>query len=179
MLFCGAFFYFIVWEDLKSQVKKRALLLDKAIPDLIDIFANACAAGVTFDMAADYIVNQLSNEKNILPIKEDFLAWQADIRFGTPRDQAWQNLVSRSSSKNMKYFANLMDQSEKTGGSASESLFKMADFFRERRKQQIEAEISQLKGKMNSLTIVFIVLPILVLLVVPIGMKLMEAMSNL
>ncbi len=175
----GGLAYILYWEDIKEQVKKRALLLDKSIPDMIDLFANACAAGATFDIAADFILNQMPDEKHSLPIKTDFLAWQADIRFGVPREEAWQGLIQRSDSKNMKYFCNLMDQSEKTGGSVSESLLKMAGFFRERRKQQIEAEIAQLKGKMLSLTVAFIVVPILVLIVLPMGKKVVEAFANL
>lgn len=179
-LIMGAMMYFFFWESVSSLAKKRGVLIDKTIPDIIDLFANACAAGASFDMAADFILNQLpSKDPMSLPIKEDLLAWQADVRFGVPREDAWKKLVARSYSKNMKYFANLMDQSEKTGGSAAESLLKMADFFRERRKQQIEAEIAQLKGKLNTLTIIFIVVPILVLIVMPIGMQVTEAMKQI
>jgi len=160
--------YFLSWEGVKGKIKQRSLLLDKAVPNIIDLFANACAAGVTFDMAADMIIGQMGDEANIKPIKEDLLAWQADVRLGIPRNECWRKLAGRNKSKNIKYFSSLMDQSELSGGSASGALFKMAGFFRERRKQQIEAEIAALGGKMNALTIIFIALPMLAMLVIPI-----------
>ena len=61
-----------------------------------------------------------------------------------------------------------MNQSEKTGGSIADSLFKMSSFFRDRRKQQIQAEIAQLAQKMSMQTMAFIILPIIILLMGPI-----------
>lgn len=176
---CGILGYFISWSSLKGEVAHRSLCIDKTIPDLVDLFANACSAGTSFDLAADFILNELPEHGTALPIKQDFLAWQQDTKFGVERTECWTRLRKRSQSKNIKYFANLMDQSEKTGGSVSEALLKMADFFRERRKQQIEADISQLASKLAGLTILFIVLPILLLIIIPIGLQIKKQSAGI
>ena len=173
----GLLMYLLPWADLENKAHRRGIQLDKLVPDVIDLFANACAAGVTFDMAADFIIAQMPDDNYSKPIKEDLMAWQADIRYGIEREECWKRMVGRSTSKNIKYFCNLIDQSEKSGGSVAESLFKMADFFRERRKQQVEAEIAQLGGKINTYTIIFIVVPLVMLIMTPVVMEMVRSMT--
>lgn len=175
----GFVFYIRAWGSLEAVIKKRSYYIDKSLPDLIDLFANACSAGTTFDLAADFIIFQLPESELTTAIKQDMLAWQQDIKYGVERQEAWTRLHQRSKSKNMKYFCNLIDQSEQTGGSISSSLLKMADFFRERRKQALEAEIAQLRGKLVMLTIIFIVLPILIYMIVPIGIQVAGQMKGI
>lgn len=175
----GFVFYIRAWGSLESVIQKRSYYIDKSLPDLIDLFANACSAGTTFDLAADFILFQLPETELTIAIKQDMLAWQQDVKFGVERQDAWSRLHQRSRSKNMKYFCNLIDQSEQTGGSIASSLLKMADFFRERRKQALEAEIAQLRGKLVMLTIIFIVLPILIYMIVPIGIQVSGQMKGI
>jgi tight adherence protein C len=155
-------------SDMRKRIKERSYKIDKTLPDMIDLFANCCIAGVSFDIAAGYILSDLGNDELMNPIKEDFLAWQADVNLGMERPESWKRLSDRSESKNIRYFTSLINQSEKTGGSVAEALFKMSGFFRERRKQQIESEIAQIPTKMSTQTIAFIFLPIILLLLGPI-----------
>ncbi len=166
-------------SDVRKRIKERSYRIDKTLPDMIDLFANCCVAGVSFDIAAGYILNDLGDDPLMQSIKEDFLAWQADVNLGMERPEAWKRLANRSESKNIRYFTSLINQSEKTGGSVAEALFKMSGFFRERRKQQIESEIATLPTKMSSQTIVFIVLPIVVLLLFPVGLNAFKMMGEL
>ena len=165
-------------SDIRKRTEDRTLKIDKTISDMIDLFANCCVAGVSFDIAAGYILNDLENDPLMQPIKEDFLAWQSDVNLGVERPTAWKNLAERSNSKSMRDFTALMNQSEKTGGSVSESLFKMSSFFRERRKQLLEAEIAQLPSKMSGLTILFIVMPTVVLILGPVGVFTFKTMGE-
>ncbi len=155
-------------SNLRKKTAERSLMIDKTLPDMIDLFANCCIAGVSFDTAAGYILNDLGDDPVLQPIREDFLAWQADVNLGIQRPDCWNKLSNRSDSKNIRYFTSLMNQSEKTGGSIADSLFKMSSFFRDRRKQQIQAEIAQLAQKMSMQTMAFIILPIIILLMGPI-----------
>ncbi len=166
-------------SSLRKKIQERSYMIDKTLPDMIDLFANCCIAGVSFDTAAGYILNDLGDDPLLTPIKEDFLAWQADVNLGMPRPDCWNKLSNRSNSKNIRYFTSLINQSEKTGGSIAESLFKMSGFFRERRKQQIQGEIAQLATKMSMQTMVFIVLPIIVLLMGPIFLNAAQMASQL
>ena len=154
--------------ELRKKIAYRSLQIDKTLPDVIDLFANCCKAGVSFDVAATFILNELGEEESIRSIKEDLLSWQNDISLGLDRTDCWKRLANRSDSKNIRYFCSLINQSEKVGGSVSEALFKMSDFFRDRRIQQIEAEIAQLPSKMSGQTILFIVMPIIVMILLPI-----------
>lgn len=172
-------FYMGPASDVRRRIKERSYKVDKTLPDMIDLFANCCVAGVSFDIAAGYILVDLEDDPLIRPIKEDFLAWQADVNFGMERPEAWRRLADRSESKNIRYFTSLINQSEKTGGSIAEALFKMSAFFRERRKQQIESEIATLPTKMSSQTIVFIVLPIVLLLLGPVGLNAFRMVAEL
>lgn len=173
---------FMGWTGPNSEIRKRiqdrSYKIDKTLPDMIDLFANCCVAGVSFDIAAGYILNDLEDDSLLLPIKEDFLAWQSDVNLGMERPDSWKRLGERSDSKSIRYFTSLMNQSEKTGGSIAESLFKMSSFFRERRKQQLEAEIAQLPMKMSSQTIVFIVLPIVILLLGPVAINMFKTVGQ-
>ncbi|MDX1919493.1 MAG: type II secretion system F family protein [Candidatus Caenarcaniphilales bacterium] len=172
-------FYMAPASDVRKRIKERSYKIDKTLPDMIDLFANCCVAGVSFDIAAGYILVDLEDDPLIKPIKEDFLAWQADVNFGMERPESWRRLANRSESKNIRYFTSLINQSEKTGGSVAEALFKMSSFFRERRKQQIESEIATLPTKMSSQTIVFIVLPIVLLLLGPVGLNAFRMVAEL
>jgi|GEM_PF-3468924 len=157
--------------ELRKSIVYRSLQIDKTLPEIIDLFANCCRAGVSFDVAAGYILNELGEEESIKSIKEDFLAWQNDVNLGLDRSECWKRLANRSDSKNIRYFCSLINQSEKLGGSVSEALFKMSGFFRDRRVQQIEAEIAQLPSKMSGQTIMFIVMPIVVMIILPIAIN--------
>jgi len=166
-------------SEMRRRIKERSYKIDKTLPDMIDLFANCCIAGVSFDIAAGYILNDLGNDPLMVPIKEDFLAWQADANLGIARPDCWKRLADRSESKNIRYFTSLINQSEKTGGSVAEALFKMSGFFRERRKQQIESEIAQLPTKMSSQTIAFIVMPIILLLLGPVCLNAFRMVAEL
>ena len=175
----GFLFYSGVKSGLRTKAKDRSYKIDKTLPDVIDLFANCCVAGVSFDTAANYILNDLGSELIMKPIKEDMLAWQADVNLGMTRPEGWKRLSDRSDSKNIRYFTSLINQSEKTGGSVADALFKMSSFFRERRKQLLEAEIAQLPTKMSSQTIVFIVMPMVVLLMAPVGLNAFRMVSEI
>ena len=177
----GLLIAYLGWLSPDSELKKliidRSYKIDKTLPDIIDLFANCCVAGVSFDTAAGYILNDLEDDPLLIPIKEDFLAWQSDVNLGIERPDSWKRLSERSESKSIRYFTSLMNQSEKTGGSIAESLFKMSGFFRERRKQQLEAEIAKLPMQMSTQTIVFIVMPIVVLLLGPVGLNMFKTVG--
>ncbi|HEY9886146.1 MAG TPA: type II secretion system F family protein [Vampirovibrionales bacterium] len=178
-LLLGLLFYMAPMSSMRNTIQDRTKKIDKTLPDMIDLFANCCMAGVSIDIAAGYILNDLGNDEVLQPIKEDLLAWQSDVNLGVDRPKAWQRLAERSDSKNIKYFTSLINQSEKTGGSISEALFKMSDFFRERRKQMIESEIAQLPTKMSTQTIFFIVMPIVVMLMFPVFLHAYKMASEL
>ncbi|MDJ0625632.1 MAG: type II secretion system F family protein [Candidatus Caenarcaniphilales bacterium] len=175
----GLLFYLAPSTEMNRKIKDRSYKIDKTLPDIIDLFANCCIAGVSFDIAAGYILVDLEDDPLLKPVKEDFLAWQSDVNLGMDRQESWKRLVDRSESKNIRYFTSLINQSEKTGGSVAEALFKMSDFFRERRKQMIESEIAQIPTKMSTQTIVFIVLPIVLLLLAPVGLNAFRMVSEL
>lgn len=166
-------------SDMRNRIKERSYRIDKTLPDMIDLFANCCIAGVSFDIAAGYILNDLGDDPLMGPVKEDFLAWQGDANLGIARPDCWKRLSDRSDSKNIRYFTSLINQSEKTGGSVAEALFKMSGFFRERRKQQIESEIATLPTKMSTQTMAFIVLPIIILLLGPVCLNAFKMVAEL
>ncbi len=166
-------------SKLSGQVKERAKAIDRLIPDMIDMFANCCQGGISFDAAARFVLSELGEQKSLTAGKEDFTAWLSDINFGMGRSDAWKRMAERTDSENMSYFTSLMDQSEKTGGSIAESLFKMSSFFRERRKQALEADIAGLPGGMANKTIFFIVLPVFVMLIAPLGIYFGKMMSGM
>lgn len=172
-------FYLGPSSEMNRRIKDRSYKIDKSLPDVIDLFANCCVAGVSFDIAASYILADLEDDALLAPVKEDFLAWQADVNLGMDRQDSWKRLADRSNSKNIRYFTSLINQSEKTGGSVAEALFKMSDFFRERRKQLIESEIAQVPTKMSTQTIAFIVLPIVLLLLGPVGLNAFRMVADL
>ena len=178
-LLMGLLLYMSPMSSMRKKIQDRTKKIDKTLPDMIDLFANCCMAGVSIDIAAGYILNDLGDDEILQPIKEDLLAWQSDVNLGVERPKSWQRLAERSDSKNIKYFTSLINQSEKTGGSVSEALFKMSDFFRERRKQMIESEIAQLPTKMSTQTIFFIVMPIIVLLMFPVFLHAFKMASDL
>lgn len=144
ILLAGTGFY-LPHYLLLVMIRKRQDRLDKALPEVLDLFIICMEAG----LALQATINRVAEE--IRGMSRDFYSElqlvSAELRTGLPREVALQNLGQRTGVQSVKSLVALMIQSEKMGTSIADALRIHADFVRERRVLKAEEAAAKLAVK--------------------------------
>jgi tight adherence protein C len=148
---------------LGRLVRKRQDKIDRALPDVIDLFVICMEAG----LALQPTINRVAEE--IRDVSEDFYnelqITGGEMRTGITRDTALRNLGKRTGVNNLKSLVTLMIQSEKLGTSLAQSLRAHADFSRVQRTLRSEEMAQKLPVKIV-VPLVFFILPAMFIVIV-------------
>ncbi len=144
ILLAGAGFY-LPYYILLVMIRKRQDRLDKALPEVLDLFIICMEAG----LALQATINRVAEE--IRAMSRDFYSElqlvSAELRTGLPREVALQNLGQRTGVQSVRSLVALMIQSEKMGTSIADALRIHADFVREKRILKAEEMAGKLAVK--------------------------------
>ena len=147
---------------LQKIVNRRHEKLDKALPDVIDLFVICMEAGLSLQAT----VNRVAEE--IRPVCPEFYSelqiTGGEMRTGIARDAALTNLGQRTGVQSVQSLVTLMNQSEKMGASIAQSLRVHADFVRTQRTLRAEEKAAQLPVKIM-VPMVFFIFPALFIVI--------------
>jgi tight adherence protein C len=148
---------------LGRMVRKRQDRIDRALPDVIDLFVICMEAGLSLQPT----INRVAEE--IRDVCEDFYnelqITGGEMRTGIPRDAALRNLGKRTGVNSLQSLVTLMVQSEKLGTSLAQSLRAHADFTRVQRTLRSEEMAQKLPVKIV-VPLVFFILPAMFIVIV-------------
>ncbi len=137
--------YFLPQVVLGRLVKARQEKIDRALPDVLDLFIICMEAG----LALQATVNRVADE--IRPVCPEFYKelqiTGGEMRTGISRDLALKNLGRRTGVQSVQSLVTLMIQSERLGTSIAQSLRTHADFVRMQRTLRAEERASKLPVK--------------------------------
>ena len=148
---------------LGRLVRRRQDKIDRALPDVIDLFVICMEAGLalqpTLNRVADEIRDVCQEFYNELQITA------GEMRNGIPRDTALRNLGKRTGVDSLQSLVTLMIQSEKLGTSLAQSLRVHADFTRVQRTLRAEEMAQKLPVKIV-VPLIFFILPAMFIVII-------------
>ncbi len=131
---------------LSVRVRTRQNALDRALPDVLDLFVICMEAGLALNAALNKVAEEI---REVYP--EFWLELQitaAELRAGIPWDEAFDHLGQRTGVQSIRSMVGLMIQSEKLGASIAQALRNHGDFTRTQRMLKAEEKAAKLPLKL-------------------------------
>lgn len=144
-LVAGAFVLFLVGSSLEGIGRRRQKKIGRSMPYVIDLLVLTMRAGASFPQALERVTRDYASH----PIGEEFAFLLSEINAGATRRQAFINLGDRNPLPIVRIFIDEVLQSEELGRGISDTLERLADRVRTRRKQ--DAQDTAGKAKVNVL----------------------------
>ena len=167
----GAFFL----PDLAvmQMAKKRQKLLQKGLPDALDLLVVCAQAGLSLDSAIGRVAREIGFSSPA--IGEEFSLTALELGFLPERRQALENLKSRTGLKDIKAVVSTLTQSEKYGTPLAYALKVLSAEFRRERLMRAEEKAAQLPAIMT-LPLALFILPVLFMVVI--GPAVIQALGS-
>ena len=176
----GGLGYFAPQFILEKIVKRRQERIDRALPDVLDLFTICLEAGLGLQAT----INRVADEIRVV-CHDFYLELQltaGEMRAGIVRDQAMRNLAQRTGVQSVRSPATLIIQSDKLGTSIAQALRVHSDTSRVHRGLKAEEKAGQMPVKIMIPLILFIFPAIFVVAVGPgalsIARNLLPAMAG-
>lgn len=148
---------------LSLRVRTRQNALDRALPDVLDLFVICMEAGLALNAALNKVAEEI---REVYP--EFWLELQitaAELRAGIPWDEAFEHLGQRTGVQSIRSMVGLMIQSEKLGASIAQALRNHGDFTRTQRMLKAEEQAAKLPLKLI-FPLIFCMLPVMFIVTV-------------
>ena len=149
-----------IW--LKNLVNKRSALIQKGLPDALDLLVICAEAGLTVDSAFNRVARELG--KAYPELGDEFALTAIELGFLTDRRSAFENLASRVNLEAVKGVVTTMIQTEKYGTPLASALRVLSAEFRNERMMRAEEKAARLPAIMTVPLIMFI-LPVLFIVI--------------
>jgi tight adherence protein C len=168
MIFAGWMLPLVI---VRRKARSRLTIIDRRLPDLIDLLVVTVEAGLGFGgalrLAADHIKGPLSDELR-LTLQEQTM--------GLGTDDALSNLAARADTPGMRAFVRALAQGERLGISIGQVMRNLAVDMRKRRRQMAEERAQKAPIKML-FPLVFLIFPSLfIILLVPAMLQIIKVL---
>jgi tight adherence protein C len=140
----GAGFY-LPQFGLRFITRRRMDRIDKALPDVLDLFIVCMEAGLALQATINRVADEVRHIS--MDLYNEFQLTNAELRTGIPREVALKSLGERTGVQNVKALVGLMIQSERMGTSISQALRTHAAFLRVQRGLKAEEKAAKLPVK--------------------------------
>ena len=141
----------ILW--LRGRVRRRKKEIVRALPNALDMMTVGVEAGLAFESAMLRVTERWHNA----------LTWElrrtvAEMRVGTPRDEALKRLASRTDVPDLRTFVAVLVQSTQLGVSIADVLHVQAAQIRQKRRLRAE-ELARKASVKMLFPLVFLIFP--------------------
>lgn len=153
----------------------RRQQVKNGFPDMMDLTVACIEAGLGVNAAFLRVANEIGSRYPALKINLDLL--NLELRAGRDRHVGMFNFANRVNLDEARALAVMMRQSEEMGSSLGKSLRVFADEMRNKRTMRAEEKAMSLPAKMTVPLILFIFPTILVMLLMPAGIRIMEGLG--
>jgi tight adherence protein C len=162
MLIFGLMGYFIPDLWLSGRGTTRREIIQRALPDAIDLLTISVEAGLGFDAALGRVVEKSDNL-----LTRELARVLAEMRVGVARRDALRSLVERTGVDDLAVFVTAIIQAEQLGASIANVLRIQSSEMRIRRRQRAEVLAHQAPIKMLFPMVFLIFPPILIVVLGP------------
>ncbi|MBL4800664.1 MAG: type II secretion system F family protein, partial [Emcibacter sp.] len=160
---------------LKNITTKRNLLMQRSLPDMLDLLVICAEAGLTLDSALNRVVKEMAQTGPELADELNYTA--IELGFLPERRQALVNLAQRVTLPSIQSVTATLIQSEKYGTPLAQSLRVLSAEFRNERMMKAEEKAAKLPATMTIPLILFILPTLFVVLMGPAACQISANMS--
>lgn len=150
-LFAAALGGYLPYFGLRMVKAKRLAKFNGQIGDALVIMANSLRSGFSFLQAMDMVRKELPN-----PIAKEFSAALQEMNWGTPTEEALQNMSSRVNSEDLELVVTALLIQRQVGGNLAEVLDSISNTIRERVRIKGEIKTLTAQGRMSGLVVGFL-----------------------
>ncbi len=160
-----------------NAVSKRQKLLEKSLPDALDLLVICVEAGLALDAALTRVAGEM--ERGGPEMADEIGLTAVELGFLPDRRQALDNLTRRCPLPAMRGVVNTLIQTEKYGTPLANSLRVLTAEFRSDRMMRAEEKAARLPAIMTVPMIIFILPPLLIVLLGPGILRIIDALGNM
>ncbi|MFG2310800.1 DUF5936 domain-containing protein [Streptomyces sp. NPDC048566] len=136
----------LIWQ----AVRERKDVIDRTLPDFLDVLAVVVSAGLGFRQALDRVA-----EKYEGPWADELRITLRQMDMGVSRRQAFDELRRRNSSEQVAQFVSALQQGEELGSPIAETLIQLATDMRRTDAQNARRRAAKTIPKATMVTLVF------------------------
>ena len=155
----GAFGYVLPNILLYNAGQKREVLMQRALPDALDLLTISVEAGLGFDAAVAKVARNTTG-----PLAQEFARLLQEMQIGMGRMEAMRAMAERTSMKDLRSFCLAMVQADNLGIPIGRVLRVQSKEMRVKRRQRAEEKAQQVPVKIM-IPLVLFILPCLFLVV--------------
>ena len=148
---------------IKNLAAKRQKLIQKGLPDALDLLVVCAQAGLSLDAAISRVAREIVFSSPV--VGEELSLTALELGFLPDRRQALENLKDRTGVKEISSVVSTLVQSEKYGTPLAYALRVLANEFRRDRLMRAEEKAARLPAIMT-LPLAFFILPVLFMVVI-------------
>ena len=168
--------FFLPGVYIKNMASKRALRLQKALPDGLDLMVICAEAGLSLDATLMRVSREL--ESSWPELAEEFGITAAELTFLPDRRQAFDNLNARTNLASVRGVVNTLQQTAKFGTPLAHSLRVLAAEFRDARMIRAEEKAARLPAMLTVPMILFILPTLFIVLMGPAALNIIDTFSG-
>jgi tight adherence protein C len=162
-------------QFIRLKARKRTEQCRKGFPDMLDLMTACVEAGLGMDAALVRVGHELGGRYPAL--KQNLDIMNLELRAGRERNEAMLNFADRLNLDEAKALAIMLKQAEEMGSSVGHDLRTFSDDMRHRRMMKAEEKAAALSAKLTVPLILFIFPTIMVMLMLPAGIRIIAGMT--
>jgi len=151
VLIIVAIIWFVPTLIIKNKVKKRLDDFNEQLNGALGLISNALKAGHSFLQALGIAARETQGA-----FSEEFKVLLKELNFGLPMEVAFENLLNRVDSSDMKLVVNAIMIQKEIGGNLSEILENISSTIRERQVIKNEMKTLTAQGRMSGIIIMLL-----------------------
>ena len=159
---------------LRSRIRSRKDLIQRALPDALDMLTICVEAGLAFESSMQRVSSQWKG-----PLSDEFARVVAEIRLGVPRPQALRRFSGRCGVDDVTSFVAVLVQADSMGTSVSQVLHSQSEQMRVLRRQRAEEKANKAPIKIIMAMLMFIFPALFVIILGPAVPRIIEAFSGM
>lgn len=158
---------------LRFMVKKRQRLVQKTLPDVLDLLTIAVEAGLGFDAAMDRVGQRYQGAMG-----EELIRTNNDIRMGRPWSDAMRDMATRTGVDEVQSLVTALIQAKELGVNLGNVLRAQSLRLREERARRAREKAQKAPTKMMIPLILFIFPTLFIVLIGPAALRAAKTLSE-
>lgn len=158
---------------LKAQAQQRLALIERGLPEVFDLLSVSVEAGLAFDGALKKVADNVRG-----PAQAEFARVLSDMRLGLSRTEALKALADRTQSSQLRRFAALIAQSDRTGSGVGTALQVQARDIKEYRSTRAREKAASIPIKIIFPMVVFIFPAIFIVILGPAVLSMIKVFGH-
>lgn len=162
---------------VKNAIQKREAVIQKGLPDCLDLLVICAEAGLSLDAALTRVANEIS--RACPPLGDEVGLAAVELGFLPERRKALENLAKRVQLPAIRGIVTTLVQTERYGTPLANALRVLSAEFRNERMLKAEEKAARLPATLTVPMILFIIPALMVVLIGPGVLRTIDALKDL